>query len=129
MLTANMDGSEKFKPMVIGKFLNEIYLQGFNMCNLGAIYRANANGWMTGTIFKEWVYAFDKKMKGQNRQILLFVENFSGHSPNKGEAPYVLTNIKLHYFQANCTSVIQQMDQGIIQYLLILMKSRTPYCD
>jgi len=53
-------------------------------------------------------------MKFEKRKILLFVDNFSGHSPYKNEVPYVLTNIQLHYFPANCTSVIQPMDQGII---------------
>ena len=61
ILTSNMDGSEKFKPLFIVKSLNSRCLQGFKRCNLAAILRANANGWMTGTIFKEWVYAIDKK--------------------------------------------------------------------
>ena len=54
-------------------------------------------------------------MKSQQRQIILFVDIFSSHSPNKGQPSYTLTNIKLQYFPTNCTSVIQPMDQGIIQ--------------
>ena len=61
MPTANMDGSEKFNLLAIEYSLNPRCLQGFNSCNLGAIYRANVNEWMTGTIFKEWVYDLDKK--------------------------------------------------------------------
>jgi len=56
----------------------------------------------------------NRRMKSENRKILMFVDNFSGHSPHKNEVPYVLSNIKLHYFPANCTSVIHPMDQGII---------------
>ena len=82
MLAANMDGSEKLKPLIIGKSLNPRYFQGLNRFNLQAVYRANTNGWMTGLIFKEWLLKLDKKMKGENRHIILFVDNFSGHSPN-----------------------------------------------
>jgi len=114
LLTANMDGSDKLKPLVIGKSVNPRCFKNINKNNLPAIYRANTKGWMTGVIFKEWLYKLDKRMKHEKRQILMFVDNFSGHSPNKNEVPYVLTNIKLLYFPANCTSVIQPMDQGII---------------
>ena len=114
LLTANMDGSDKLKPLVIGKSENPRCFKNINKANLPATYRNNSKGWMTAVIFKEWLYSLDRKMKGENRNILLFLDNFSGHSPNKNEAPYVLTNIKLHYFPANCTSAIQPMDQGII---------------
>ena len=129
LLTANMDGSEKLKPLIIGKSLNPRCFQGLNRSNLPAIYRANTNGWMTGIIFKEWLIKLDRMMKSENRKILLFLDNFSGHSPNKGEIPYALTNIKLCYFPANCTSVIQPMDQGIInafkiQYRTHIVKRR-----
>ena len=70
---------------------------------------------MNATIFREWLIKLDKQMKSQDRKILLFLDNFGGHSPNNKEAPFALTNIKIVYFPANCTSVIQPMDQGIIQ--------------
>ncbi len=64
-------------------------------------------------------------MKGEKRNILLFLDNFNGDSPNKNEAAYVLRNIKLHYFPANCTSVIQPMDQGIINSFKIRYRTHT----
>ena len=78
-------------------------------------------------------------MRAENRKILLFLDNFSGHSSNKvniilifimknsigrftkififyqGQEPYTLTNIRLEYFVANTTSRCQPADQGIIQ--------------
>ena len=124
MLTANMDESEKLKPMIIGKSVSPRCLQGLNRANLPGIYRANANGWMTGLIFKDWLMTLDRKMRSQKRHILLFLDNFSGHSPNKNEAAYELSNIKLAYFPANCTSVIQPMDQGIINTFKIYYRTK-----
>jgi len=124
MLTANMDGSEKLKPLIIGKSASPRCFQGMNRANLPGYYRSNANGWMTGKIFKEWVTNLDRTMKAQKRHIILFVDNFSGHSPNKGEPEYILNNIKLAYFPDNCTSVIQPMDQGIINGLKIRYRTQ-----
>ena len=110
LLTANMDGSDKLKPLVIGMSANPRYFKNLNRANLHATYRSNAKGWMTGFLFKEWL---DRRMKYEKRKILLFVDNFSGHSPNKNDAPYVLTNIKLHYFQRTAHP-LSNHDQGII---------------
>jgi len=79
---------------------------------------------MTGVLFKEWIVALDRRMKGENRHIIMFVDNFSGHSPNKNEAPYRLTNTVLAYFPANCTSVIQPMDMGIINAFKIRYRTQ-----
>ena len=64
---------------------------------------------MTGTIFSEWLQRIDKKFKHERRSILLFLDNFSGHS-----IPSNLTNIKIKFYPPNCTSILQPMDQGII---------------
>ena len=87
LLTAYMDGSEKLRPIVIGKSKDPRCFQKINRANLPAIYRSNAKGWMTGVIFREWLNKLDRYYRGEKRHILLFVDNFSGHSPNKNEAP------------------------------------------
>ena len=48
-------------------------------------------------------------------KLFFFLDNFSGHSPNKNKEPFKLTNIELQYFIANTTSACQPMDQGIIK--------------
>jgi hypothetical protein len=124
LLTANMDGSQKLKPLVIGKFEKPRCFTGLNRANLKCTYRHNKAGWMTGELFKEWIEKLDKTMKEENRFIIMFVDNFAGHSPNKNEAPYALTNIVLEYFPANCTSVIQPMDMGIINAFKIRYRTQ-----
>ncbi|CAF0982262.1 unnamed protein product [Brachionus calyciflorus] len=46
------------------------------------------------------------KFKKQNRKIVLFLDNFSGHKTEK--------KFELNFFPANCTTVIQPLDKGII---------------
>ena len=53
----------------------------------------------------------------ENRKILLFLVNFSGHKQQE------LSNIKIEYFPANMTSVLQPMDQGIIASFKMKNKS------
>jgi hypothetical protein len=57
-----------------------------------------------------WFKAFDLKMHGENRQVCLTVDNFSGH-----EFAYKPTNVLLVFFKPNLTSFIQPLDAGIIR--------------
>ena len=66
---------------------------------------------MTELIFREWLLKIDKNFASQNRKILLFVDNFSGHIFD-----VTLKNVKLAFFPPNCTSKLQPMDQGIIAW-------------
>ncbi len=74
LLTANMDGSEKLRPIVIGKSKDPRCFQKINRANLPAYYRSNAKGWMTGVIFREWLNKLDRHYRGEKRHILLFVD-------------------------------------------------------
>ena len=57
------------------------------------------------------------------RKIILFLDNFGGHSPNNTQ-PYNFSHINIQYFTPNCTSVIQPMDQGIIQCFKVLYRKQ-----
>ena len=65
---------------------------------------------MTGVIWLEWLEKLNKQFVAQNRKILLLVDNFSGHKVNPGG----YSNIKVHFFPANMTSVVQPINMGII---------------
>ena len=69
---------------------------------------------MTSDIFKPWLDKLNSKFKSENRNILLYLENFSGHN-RKDKTDHNYSNIKIHFYPPNCTSMIQPMDQGIIK--------------
>ena len=110
LLCTNMDGSEKLKPFLIGQFEKPRCFKGINISNLGVSYRWNKKAWMTNVLFNEWLAMLNKKYKLLNRKILLFVDNFSGHSCNQENFDYV----RVQFFPPNLTSIIQPLDQGII---------------
>ena len=55
--------------------------------------------------------SLQKQFREEKRNVLLFVDNFSGHFVENEKS---LTNIKLVFFPPNCTSKLQPLDQGII---------------
>lgn len=106
LVCTNMDGSEKLKPIVIGKYANPRAFK--NKKNLPLIYKNNANAWMKSDIFEEFLLKLNQNMQKQNRKIILFIDNCSSH-------PFItLPNIKIVYFPSNTTSRLQPLDQGVI---------------
>ncbi|KIO10229.1 hypothetical protein M404DRAFT_971045 [Pisolithus tinctorius Marx 270] len=65
---------------------------------------------MTTTIYQDWLSDWDKKLRREERNILLLQDNFAGHV-----APTTLTNIDVENFEANLTAHVQPNDQGIIR--------------
>ena len=54
-LTSNADGSETFKPWIIGKSKNPRCFKNINRQHLRITYRYNKTKWMTGLIYKEYL--------------------------------------------------------------------------
>lgn len=112
MFCANMDGSDKYKLAVIGKYNNPRCFK--NVGILPVQYMAQKNAWMDSDRYKTWVQRFDNKMARQGRKVLLFMDNVSSHNKYvQNELNLTATTIK--YFPPNTTSHLQPMDQGIIQ--------------
>ncbi|XP_063244145.1 tigger transposable element-derived protein 6-like [Bacillus rossius redtenbacheri] len=107
LLCCNMDGSDKMKPLVIGKFQKP---RGFKGNVIPCDYDFNKKAWMTSTVFMRWLRGFDAKMGAANRKVVLFVDNCPAHP-----AVDNLRNIELVFLPKNTTSVLQPLDQGIIQ--------------
>jgi hypothetical protein len=114
VICANSDNSEKILLTIIDKHLNPRCFNGINRDTLGACYHANAKAWMTQNVFRLWLLDFDRWMQG--RQVLLLLDNCSGHIPLEkfAEMNVVLRNTRVFYLPPNITSVVQLCDVGII---------------
>lgn len=108
LLATNMTGSEKLKPLVIGKAKKPRCFSGCKSLPLD--YDANKKAWMTAEIFKGWLIKVDKKMIKEKRKILLFIDNCTAHNiiPR-------LKAVKVKFLPPNTTSKLQPLDQGIIK--------------
>ena len=122
LFTCNSTGTEKLTPVVIGKSENPRAFKNVNKANLGVYYRSNTKAWMTSKLFSEWLVKINKQFLQQNRKILLFLDNFSGHYTENNRN---LTNIKIIYFPPNCTSKLQPLDAGIIANFKLRYRSNT----
>ena len=107
LLAVNMDGSEKLKPLVIGKSTKPQCFKGVK--SFPTDYRANKKAWMTTELFNNWLLTVNGDMKRQKRKILLFLDNCTVHN-----SPPTLSNVELYFFPSNTTSKLQPLDQGII---------------
>lgn len=74
---ANMDGTERLKPFVIGKSKRPHCFR--NQC-IPVRYRNNKKAWMTRDLFEEWLLEFDGAMEKQKRKVVLLLDNCSAHN-------------------------------------------------
>ena len=65
---------------------------------------------MTGSIFKDWVTAFNRRMSADGRHGLLLLDNAPSHPQE-----LKLSHVTLKFLPANTTSVLQPLDLGIIK--------------
>jgi hypothetical protein len=73
----------------------------------------NGKAWMMTEIFCFFFHSLDAQMGVQNRQIILFVDNCAAHSKDTS----FLRNFKVVTYPANCRSMLQPLDLGIIHSL------------
>ncbi|KAG0441799.1 Tigger transposable element-derived protein 4 [Dictyocoela muelleri] len=91
MLGCNPFG-EKLTPLLIGKSNRPRCFKNVNMSSFNIIYKANKSSWLTSVIFNEYLDLLNLKLIQEDRNILLIVDNFSGHKvENK-------SNIELIFF-------------------------------
>ena len=105
----------EFPPIIIGSaakpraFAQRGYKEMAETKKLGFHYYNNKSSWMTMSIFDDILDLLNSEMFAQNRRVVLFVDNFSGHKvPSR-------TNMALRFFPPNITSVAQPLDAGIIK--------------
>lgn len=109
LLGANMSGTEKAKPLLIGKAATP---RGFplNKKKMAVYYAANKTSWMTSALFVEYMSRWNKELVKENRKVLVFIDNCPAHPQAMRFA-----NIKIVFLPKNTTSVLQPMDMGIIK--------------
>ena len=110
LLGSNMSGTDKIKPVVMGKSAKPRCFAKINTETLPVIYRSNRTAWMTCEIFNEWLFGWDRRMMREGRKVLLLIDNCAAHNLNRN-----YSNIEVQFLPPNTTSVLQPMDQGIIK--------------
>jgi hypothetical protein len=84
------------------------YFKNLEINNLPLIWRNNKKAWMTAATVEEWLNMFNAKMKKENRSVIPFLDNATCY-------PEVsVSNVKIVWFPANATTVLQHMDMGVI---------------
>lgn len=114
MLCSNLDGSEKLKPVVVGKydsyksfrnyFPNEPKdpvsqsMLGTKMAKKFDIsYHSNRKAWLTSNLFHNWLVRWDKRLVAVNRKIWIVLDDSCCHRIINLR----LQNIKLVYTSSN----------------------------
>lgn len=108
LLCTNMSGTEKIKPLLIGKSTKPKCFRGIK--SLPIDYESNPKAWITSMLWNKWLKKFDEKLFMENRKIILFIDNCTAHVtvPN-------LKAITIKFLPTDTTSKLQPFDHGIIQ--------------
>ena len=78
--------------------------------SLSCDYESNKNAWMTSVIYEAYLKRLNDKMKKAKQKIIIFVDNYNAHSKDSND----FSNVKVHFLPPNSTSILQPMDQGVI---------------
>ena len=99
-----MDGTDKRKPIVIGKAAKPRAFRYFRPESY-VTYLSNKKAWMTSILFQEFLADFNQEMKKAGRNVLLLLDNAKSHiEPTDGNGESKLTNIKIHFLPPKTTS-------------------------
>ena len=74
---------------------------------------------MTTNLIVDWIKALDKRMRSQGRNVFMLLDSATSH-PNSLH----LTDVKMWFLRKNTTSVLQPLDQGILQNMNVLFRKR-----
>ncbi|XP_039608550.1 tigger transposable element-derived protein 1-like [Polypterus senegalus] len=124
LLCANASGDVKFKPLVVYQFENPraFKLHNVNKSRLPVMWRANTKGWVTRTLFLEWLHeAFAPPVKryleenNLPEKCLLLMNSSPAHPANLvDDIVEEYDFIKVVFLPPNTTHLLQPMDQQVI---------------
>ncbi|KAK2155260.1 hypothetical protein LSH36_244g00018 [Paralvinella palmiformis] len=109
-IACNMAG-EFYTPLVIGKVARPHAFHKLRLDQLPVTWRANKQAWMTSRVYGDWLQAFNATMCSRGRKALLFVDS----APCHPHAVTPLSHVRVVFLPANTLSVLQPLDQGIVQ--------------
>ena len=119
LLTAAMDGT-LLAMEVVNQYLHPRAFSSIKQ-DLKSLppcisWSASKKGWMTSDIFHTFLVKVNENFRVSNRNCILFLDNFSGHKASVNRCSINdLSNIRIEYLPANCTSICQPIDMGIGQ--------------
>ncbi|XP_064103302.1 tigger transposable element-derived protein 1-like [Macrobrachium nipponense] len=115
---ANAEGDCKLKPALIYHSENPRALKGYVKTFLPCYWYSNKKGWMTGSIFKDYIGKLEKELELYCEKeeipfkILLILDNAPSHPLS---IENLSSNIQFAFLPPNTTSLLQPCDQGIIK--------------
>jgi hypothetical protein len=110
VLCANMDGSDKRPPLIIGQAKQPRCFDKCSACEVDFYYFWNTKAWMVYSIWQHFLFDLNEDMRRQGRHILLLCDNAPSHKHN----PANYSNIRIEFLAPNLTSWVQPMNGGII---------------
>lgn len=123
LLFANVDGSHRLTPVVVGKTQKPRTLKNI-LGLLPIIYRTTKNAWINCEIFYEWFYKFfvpavrnfqkEKKISADDVRVILLLDNAPAHLI-KEQLCTKDGKIKCMFLPPNTTPLIQPMDQSMTE--------------
>lgn len=119
MACSNASGNHKFPLLLIGKSKNPRALKNVNRESLPVMYRSQKSAWMDSAIFKDWFFncfvpGVTKYLKDRGLPVkaVLLIDNAPTHPAAES---LVKGDITVKYLPPNVTSLIQPMDQGVLE--------------
>jgi hypothetical protein len=117
LFASNASGTHRLPPMCIGKSMKPRALKNIAPNALPVFYRAQKSAWMSSDLFEEWflkqfVPQVEKFLaeKGLPKKAILLIDNAPTH-PSELKSG----DIVVRFLPPNVTSLIQPLDQGVIE--------------
>ncbi len=118
---SNALGTIKLPLLLIGKSKNPRCFKNVHRERLPVIYRNQSNAWVNTEIFAHWFHTnfvpvVSKRLReiGVEPKAVLLLDNCSAH-PNEDELVSSDGKIRAKFLPPNVTSLIQPMDQGVLE--------------
>jgi hypothetical protein len=108
-VTADLTGSEKIQPVIIGKAAQSLSFRKVHVDFVPFHNYHNKTAWQNRRTFSDWLRKFDLKISG--RKVLLLLDNASSHY-----VAYQCRHVKIHFLPPNMTSNVQPLDAGEVSY-------------